>query len=135
LPPEDFVLFLDENLCNCKPILTSLDQAGVKYERHLDHWKAGTPDNEWIPVVGEKGWILLTRDQNIRYNELELKQIVAAKVKEFVVLGGNLNRDELAELITAALPAMKKLCKKQKPPFIVSISKLGKLGLRYPRKK
>lgn len=58
-----------------------------------------------------------------------------AKVREFVVLGGNLNKNELAELIASALPAMKKLCKKQEPPFIVSISKSGHLALRYPRKK
>ena len=134
-PPEEFVLFLDENLCNCQPILKSLEESGVKYERHLDHWPAGTPDEQWIPKVGEKGWILLTRDQNMRYNELELRQITLAKVREFVILGGNLNKNELAELVAAALPAMMKVCGKLKPPFIVSISKLGSLALRYPRKK
>lgn len=78
---------------------------------------------------------MLTRDQNMRYNELELRQITLAKVREFVILGGNLNKNELAELVAAALPAMMKVCGKLKPPFIVSISKLGSLALRYPRKK
>jgi len=112
-----------------------LKDSGVKYERHVDHWPAGTADEHWIPKVGQQGWVLLTRDQNIRYNELELQQIIAANVREFVILGGNLNKSELAVVIASALPAIRRFCKKQQPPFIVSISKSGHLALRYPRNK
>ena len=133
-PPDEFVLFLDENLCNCQPVLKVLGEAGVKYERHLDHWPAGTADEVWIPEVGRQGWILLTRDQSIRYNELELRQIKLSNVREFVILGGNLNRDELAHLLRSTLPAMKRMCAKHNAPFIVSVTKSGHLELRYPRK-
>jgi hypothetical protein len=69
--PEDFVLYLDENLHNCKPILDALTQQGVKHERHGQHFAPGTEDAVWLPFVGEKGWVLLTKDKRIRFNELE----------------------------------------------------------------
>jgi len=53
-----------------------------------------------------------------------------AKVHEFVILGGNLDKIELAGFSASALPAMQKM---KKPSFIVSISKSAHLGLRYPR--
>jgi len=99
-------------------------------ERQLDHWAAGAPREQWIPEVGQKDWILLSRDQNIRCNELEPRLMAMAKVHEFVILGGNLYKIELAGFSASALPAMQKM---KKPSFIVSISKSAHLGLRYPR--
>jgi hypothetical protein len=67
-------------------------------ERQLDHWAAGAFREQWIPEVGQKGRILLSRDQNIRCNELEPPLIAMAKVREFVILGGNLEKFELASV-------------------------------------
>jgi hypothetical protein len=50
----------DENLHNCKPILDALTQHGVKHERHGSHFLPGTEDTTWLPLVGEKGWLLVT---------------------------------------------------------------------------
>ncbi|MGZ4730648.1 MAG: PIN-like domain-containing protein [Terriglobales bacterium] len=69
--PEDFVLYLDENLHNGKPILDALTQHGVKHERHGQHFDPGTEDTAGLPFVGRKGWLLVTKDKKIRYNELE----------------------------------------------------------------
>jgi hypothetical protein len=69
--PEDFVLYLDENLHNCEPILDALTQHGVKHERHGQHFDPGTEDTAWPAFAGRKGWLLVTKDKKIRYNELE----------------------------------------------------------------
>jgi hypothetical protein len=42
--PDDFTLYLDENLCNARAILTTLERLGVRYERHLDHFSRGAAD-------------------------------------------------------------------------------------------
>ena len=52
--PEDFVLYLDENLHNCRPILDALTKHGVKHERHVQHFSAGAEDTTWLPFVGRR---------------------------------------------------------------------------------
>ncbi|MEW2382621.1 hypothetical protein AB0873_11125 [Micromonospora sp. NPDC047707] len=32
----------------------------------------GLTDQDWLPVVGEEGWVVFGRDQNILKRELEL---------------------------------------------------------------
>jgi hypothetical protein len=57
LLPKDFVLYLDENLHNGKPILDALTKHGVKHERYGQHFSPGAEDTTWLPLVGEKGWL------------------------------------------------------------------------------
>lgn len=129
--PEDFVLYLDENLHNCKPILEALVQRGVKHERHTQHFQPGTEDAEWLPFVGQRGWILLTKDKHIRFNQLEKTAIRRYHVREFYFSSGNFTGAEMAEILVEALPEMVRIYRRQEPPFIASISKSGKVGLRF----
>ena len=39
----------------------------------LDTFGTGTQDVDWLPHVGARGWILITKDQNIRKREIELR--------------------------------------------------------------
>src|SRR5579864_2313742 len=61
--PELFVIFLAETLHNCRPILEALTALNVAYERHGNHFQPGPPDEEWLPMVGENNWSLLTHDR------------------------------------------------------------------------
>jgi len=128
--PEDFVLYLDENLHNCKPILDALTQQGVKHERHGSYFQPGTEDTEWLPFVGEKGWVLVTKDKKIRYNELEKAAVLHSRVREFYFSSGNHSGAEMAEILVAALPGILRVWRREEPPFIASITKSGKVNLR-----
>jgi PIN like domain len=128
--PEDFVLYLDENLHNCKPILDALIQHGVKHERHGQHFAPGTEDTQWLPFVGEKGWVLLTKDKRIRYNELEKAAVRAYKVREFYFSSGNYSGAEMAEMLVAGLRDMVRIFRREKPPFIASVTKSGKVDVK-----
>ncbi len=33
--------------------------------------RAETPDSEWLPVVGDAGWIAISRNKRIRHNPIE----------------------------------------------------------------
>jgi PIN like domain len=131
--PEDFVLYLDENLHNCKPILDALTQHSVKHERHGDHFAPGTEDAVWLPFIGGHGWLLVTKDKRIRYNELEKAAVLHHRVREFYFSSGNYSGAEMAEMLVAALPEMAKACRKHGPPFIASITKTGKINMRLSR--
>lgn len=43
-----------------------LRAAGPRVEVHLDHFPGNTPDHGWIPEVGRRGWVLITKDQHIQ---------------------------------------------------------------------
>jgi hypothetical protein len=129
--PEDFVLYLDENLHNCKPILEALSQHDVKHERHGQHFEAGTEDSVWLPFIGQQGWIVLTKDKRIRFNQLERTAVRRYRVREFYFSSGNYTGAEMAVTLVTAIPEMVRVCRKTPPPFIASISKAGKINLRF----
>jgi hypothetical protein len=131
--PEDFVLYLDENLHNCKPILDALAQHGVKHERHGSHFSPGTEDTVWLPFVGKQGWLLITKDKRIRFNELERIAVLTNNVREFYFTSGNYTGLEMAAMLVTALSEIVKTCRRHPPPFIASIAKSGKVSLRFPQ--
>ena len=133
MPPEELVLFLDENLHNCQPILHALEEAGISCERHSTHFLPGTPDSVWLPFVGSSGWLLITPDQRIRYNELERRAIQRYRVRAFVFTTGNLSGVEMARLLVSAFTKMKRVCAKNDPPFIASITKSGEVHVRFDK--
>jgi hypothetical protein len=133
-PPEDFVLYLDENLCNSAAILESLAKLGVHFERHLSHFHRGTPDESWLPVVGKNGWVLLTADKRIRYNLLEKRALDKSRVREFVFTSGNMSGLEMAKALEQALRKMLNMCNRVNPPFVAAITRGGEVHLRWPKK-
>ncbi|MGH9468914.1 MAG: hypothetical protein ACRD1N_01065 [Terriglobia bacterium] len=132
-PPDDFVLFLDENLHNCAPLLKFLDSAGVRFERQGAHFRPGTRDAEWLPYVCKRGWILLTKDKGIRYNQLEIVAVLESNGREFFFASGNLTGAKMAEILSAALSKMKRMTRRIEAPFIASLSQRGEVHLRYDR--
>jgi hypothetical protein len=134
LLPEEFVLYLDENLCNSKFILETLTKLGVRFERHLAHFSRGTLDETWLPLVGKKGWVLLTADKRIRYNLLEKRALEKNRIREFVFASGNMSGREMAEALERTLRKMLSLCSKVDPPFVAAITRSGEVHLRWPQK-
>jgi PIN domain-containing protein len=132
-PPDNFVLYLDENLCNSRAILDTLTRLSVRHERHLDHFGRGTLDETWLPKVGLNGWVLLTTDKRIRYNFLEKRALEANAVREFVFASGNMSGQDMAVVLELALPKMRRLCRKLKPPFVASVTRTGEIHLRWPK--
>jgi hypothetical protein len=124
---DEFILFLDENLSKCKPILESLTANSVLHERYHDYFEPGIDDEIWLPFVAEQSWVILTKDKRNRYNQLEKVAIRRHKIAEFYFGSGNMSGAEMADAIKAALHQIKKICKSEQPPFIGSISKSGSI--------
>jgi hypothetical protein len=132
-PPEDLIVYLDENLCNSRAILDTLARLNVRFERHLDHFARGTLDEIWLPMVGSQGWVLLTSDKRIRYNFLERRALEQNSVREFVFTSGNMSGQDMAAALELALPKVRRFCRKLKPPFVASITRTGEIHLRWPK--
>ena len=130
MPPDRLAIYLDENHCNNPRVLAVLRDAGVQVERHLDHFERGTPDEVWLPFVGNKGWILLTSDGRIRYRSNEKQAVIENRVRMFYFSNNNMNGLQMATALEKALPKIFKLCAKHQPPFFAAITPSGEVDLR-----
>ena len=126
----ELVLFLDENHCRNPHIIEAIEERGLVCEKHLDHFQAGTEDTGWLPVIGERGWCLVTTDARIRRNALEKEAIRANGVRMFYFSRNQLSGKEMGAALRRALPQMEHLVKTQPPPFTASINTKGEVILR-----
>jgi hypothetical protein len=94
---------------------------------HDDRFASATPDQVWLRVAGESGWIVLTADQRIRYRENEKRALMESGVAAFVLSSGNMTGPEMAKLCVAVIPRMERMIQKRKPPFIVQVTRSGAL--------
>lgn len=107
-----------------------LRAAGLTIEVHDDHFPQNAKDAEWLLVAGRNEWVVITRDERIRYRTAEQQAIRRAKVRAFVlVVRGDLRVEELADIFLKAIPKIRAMAVKQKPPFIAKIWRDGKIAL------
>jgi len=128
-PPEPLVFFVDRSLGR-NVVAGALRAAGEQIQVHDDHFPQNTPDETWLKEVGQHDWIVLTKDTRIRYRAIETNALCAAKVRAFVLTAkGDLSGTEMAEVFIKALPRIRRLCAKTKPPFIAKVSRDGNVML------
>jgi len=65
-----------------------------------------------------------------------MQALLSSKTRSFVLVSSNLPGTEIAQIFVKALPRMKRLCQRQRPPFIAHIHKDGTVALmRVPQRK
>lgn len=126
--PESPVFFLDRNF-GSKIVAQVLRGAGEQVEIHDDHFAQDAQDPEWLTKVGERGWIVLTTDERIRYRPNEKLALLNAKVRAFVFVSQNMRAEEKAQSLLAAIPAIKRIASGHTPPFIAKIYKDGRVEM------
>jgi hypothetical protein len=82
----------------------------------------GTADVDWLPKVGTRRWVLITKDQNIRKREIELRALQKSGVRAFVLTAGGLSGDDQARVFREALPAMLRLLRRHPGSFIARVT-------------
>mgnify|MGYP000105992272 CR=1 FL=1 len=130
-PPEEVTFFIDASLGG-KTLGTALRATGAHIELHDDHFRQGTPDETWLTEVGTRDWVVLTKDDKIRYNELERRALLSAGVRAFVLTAKGLRGAEYAEVFIKALPAIHRLLNRQPGPFIAKVTRGAEVLLLTP---
>ena len=67
---SEIIFFIDRCLGK-KHIATALQSSGIAVEIHDDHFGQNAIDVDWLPEVGRRGWVVLTKDARISKNHLE----------------------------------------------------------------
>lgn len=91
-------------------------------EIHDDHFAENEEDPNWLAAVGENKWIVLTKDKWIRRRPLEKQALLSAGLCVFVLTSGNMTGDEMAQAFVKNLSKIRRLIKKQPPPFIAAVT-------------
>lgn len=102
---------------------------------HDDLFALDAPDVEWLARAGREGWVVLTRDDMIRRRENEKATLIDSGVRVFVLTGGHLGGPEMAKAFVSALAKMERLVRKQRAPFIASVTASGRVALLWPHQR
>jgi predicted nuclease of predicted toxin-antitoxin system len=126
---DELTFFLDRQLGRHK-MAGILRAAGLKVVIHDDCFSQNAKDPEWLTAAGTNQWIVITRDEHIRYRAAEKQAIRRAKVRAFVLVArGDLRAEVLAQIFLEALPSVRAITAKQRAPFIAKIWRDGKVAL------
>ena len=128
--PEPPIFFLDRSLGK-KRIATALRQAGASLHIHDDHFPPDAKDEDWLTKVGQRGWIVLTKDHRIRYRQVERLALMRAGVAAFILTSGDLQGEEMAQIFVKALPRITRFLQKHRKPFIAKITKDGSVSMLF----
>jgi PIN like domain len=136
--PEPIVFFLDR--CLGKIIVpTRLRSAGLLVEVHSQHFprhenSAEESDCEWLRLAGQKGWVVLSKNENIRRNQIEIAEILNSGVAAFISTASNITGDELAGSFLTAMPAIRRVLLKYERPFLATVSRSGVVTVLWTKK-
>ena len=124
---RSLTFFLDHQIGRYQ-VAEALRAAGAKVEVHLDYFPGDMPDTDWIPKVAKRGWVLITKDKNIRRNPLERAAYEVAKLRGFVATGKDMNAKELGDLLVSCLPSMTRRVAGRTGPLMFTISRFGAIS-------
>ena len=124
------VFFTDRDLGKQFP--AALRAAGISVETHSDHFAHDSPDEEWLQAVGDRGWIILTHDQRIRYKRNERDAVMVSGLAMFVLVG-KVPHSDLALSFIASMGRVRSFLGRHQAPFIAKVyqGKLREDGSTY----
>ncbi len=130
-PPDEPVFCIDEALGK-RVVPDALRTAGVRVELLIDHHPRGTADALWLPDIGRRGWVVLTKDKNMKRRPAEQLAVVRNGVRAFSLTTGDLTGPEMADAFLRAMPSIRRLLRRHPGPFIASVTRAGRVEIVYP---
>ncbi|MDY7101767.1 MAG: hypothetical protein S0880_11320 [Actinomycetota bacterium] len=139
-PPDGaaYRFFFDENLL---PVGRHLAKTrnDVLHPDHpgIPEVRCGAKDFEWLPIVGARRLVLITRDKRIRREPAELLHFQRFGVRGFVLTGKNeLSRDQKIALIERRWRAIEQHVIDSGPgPWMAGLDNNGRIrSIRLPRR-
>jgi hypothetical protein len=121
-PLEEPIFFIDRSLGKID-VPGALRAAGYRCKIHDEYFDQQTEDSVWLNAVAAENWIVLTKDERIRYRPLELKALESARLRAFIVICGNVRGIDTAAILLKAMPKILDVVNRQKGPFIYYVYK------------
>ncbi len=128
IQPQSITFFVDRCL-GSKCIVETLQGAGINIEIHDKHFDKGAQDVDWLPEVGKRGWVVLTKDANIGKHTIERIAVTRAQIKMFALASQSLSGGDMAAIFLKAIVSMQEFVREHPAPFIAKIYRDGKVSM------
>jgi PIN like domain len=127
---DPFTIFLDENHSRNRHILKvlaqDLDPAEKVIRAGVDaDFPCGMLDENWLPIVGLNGWIVVSADTRIWRRSVLREVLFRHGVRGFFFTENNLRGELRAAILRSALPEMRRIVRETPPPFVASLTVEG----------
>jgi len=119
-------IFLDENMppmiahalqALAKPAITIYDEP--------DGLAPGMADEDWMPIVGKKGWAVLTKDSTILRNRLQTNLFIQHRLLGLFIKDAkkhHLTGWDLAKLVINRFDDIEDTARTMQPPMAIEIA-------------
>jgi hypothetical protein len=114
---ESTVFYLDESIYS-RVLYERMVSLGARVERVGEAFPFGSSDQVWLKGCGQRGWVALTRDRNIRRRPLERRAIRSAGAAVFVFTAGGASAGDTANSIARLLHRFVNIAASEKRPFV-----------------
>ena len=99
--------------------------AGANVEHAGGALPFGATDDLWLGECGERNWIVLTRDTNIRRRRLEREALMASGVAAFALTSGEATAEEVADTIVPLVRKFVNMSVSEQKPFLYTFGLKG----------
>lgn len=125
---RDLTFFTDRDLGKLVPRI--LRENDLVVEPYFDHFpeRVKVPDNEWLALVAEKGWVALSHDDNIRRDREAVRTIMEHKGRLFILRGSVTSRELASLFLEAAESVLDILEKNLHQAFIANVRRSAHQG-------
>ncbi|MCH8877709.1 MAG: DUF5615 family PIN-like protein [Chloroflexi bacterium] len=117
-------VFFDMNLSPA--LVRGLAEFGEDVVHLTDVFPPATPDALWLANIGQRGWILVTRDRAITRRPVERAALKKHKVGAFYLLGKDMNTWDQVRQVIRCWHRILELGSKTKRPFAFKVSRAGR---------
>jgi hypothetical protein len=117
--PPDLTYFIDRDLGRYQ-FPDALEAAGLRIERYATHFPDTALDEDWLPVVGRRGWVALSHDRRISRNSLQTAVSMRAGVRLFI-LRGKVPTPTLAQNFLMVESRVRLMVSRNTAPFIAKV--------------
>jgi len=107
----------------------ALRRAGLRIEIHKDHFESRAADHDWLPEVGRRGWVVLTKDKGFRTRQIEVAALMRSGTATFVLSSSNTTGAQNAAAFIAAIPTIGAFLGRFQKPFLAQITTVGTVSL------
>ena len=130
LQREPLTLFIDRN-SGGRTFRDLLVQGGLKVVLHDDVFPQTAADEDWLPAVGELGYVAITGDKATTSLPLFIHRLARSKTFVFVLYGLNgASPEGKARCVLTAYSTISRLVRSNAPPGIWRIGRDGE-GRRF----
>ena len=115
--------FIDTNLS--EHLANGMKAFGEEVIHLKEIFPEDTSDSQWLQYIGKNHYFLITRDERIRRNPIEVFSMRKYNVGAFFLGGKNRTRCELIQQLVRNWPRIKELSRKTRRPFIFRVPPKG----------